>query len=117
MLFAALILFCALCAAAEASEKKAEPVNGGQTYIEAVGRGAAPAGATGIHAKVLARRGAIVDLQRNLLRQAGEAQDAEVHGFIQVVELLGGRWDGEWYTVTGRIHVEKLRVFAEYSPQ
>jgi len=82
-----------------------------QNYIEATGMAVAPKGAQGAQAKALARRGAIVDLQRNLLEFMGGVQvDArttmddfmaedmvrsEAHGVIRNVELLKGEWDGE----------------------
>jgi len=96
-----------------------------QNYIEATGMAVAPKGAQGAQAKALARRGAIVDLQRNLLEFMGGVQvDArttmddfmaedmvrsEVHGVIRNVELLKGEWDGEAYTVTGRIKLAEVR--------
>jgi hypothetical protein len=97
-----------------------------QNYIESTGTAVAPAGTKGAQGKALARRGAIVDLQRNLLEFMGGVQiDArttmddfmasdrvrtEVHGIVQNVELLEGTWDGESYTVSGRIRLPKLRV-------
>ena len=39
---------------------------------------------------------------------------SEVHGLIRNVELLDGKWDGESYTVTGRIRTAGLRVIVEY---
>jgi hypothetical protein len=97
-----------------------------QNYIESTGMAVAPTGTKGAQAKALARRGAIVDLQRNLLEFMGGVQiDArttmddfmasdrvrsEVHGVVQNVELLDGTWDGESYTVSGRIRLPQLRV-------
>lgn len=96
-----------------------------QNYIEATGMAVPPKGSKGAQAKALARRGAIVDLQRNLLEFMGGVQvDArttmddfmaedmvrsEVHGAIRNVELLKGEWDGESYTVTGRIKLAEVR--------
>ncbi|MDR1649488.1 MAG: hypothetical protein LBR71_04440 [Synergistaceae bacterium] len=105
-----------------------------QDYIESTGTAVAPTGTKGAQAKALARRGAEVDLQRNLLEfMAGVQIDArttmddfmandrvrtEVHGIIKNVELLGGEWDGEAYTVSGRIRLTRLRnvVVANISP-
>jgi hypothetical protein len=119
---------------AEAAESKVEKeyglVDRGQNYIEATGMAVAPNGAKGAQGKALARRGAIVDLQRNLLESIGGVQidsrttmndfmaedrvRSEVHGLIQRVELLDGAWDGESYTTTGRIRLADLRVIVEY---
>ena len=95
-------------------------------YIEATGMAVAPAGSKGAQAKALARRGAIVDLQRNLLEfmvgvqvdsrttmndfMADDRVRSEVHGCIKNVELLEGKWDGESYTIEGRIRLPQLRV-------
>jgi hypothetical protein len=116
--------------AAERAEKERGLVDWGQNYIEATGMAVAPEGTKGAQAKALARRGAIVDLQRNLLESVGGVQidsrttmndfmaedrvRSEVHGLIQGVELLDGQWDGEAYTVTGRIRTSSLRVIVEY---
>ncbi|MDR1873861.1 MAG: hypothetical protein LBQ90_02445 [Synergistaceae bacterium] len=97
-----------------------------QNYIESTGMAVAPTGMKGAQAKALARRGAIVDLQRNLLEFMGGVQiDArttmddfmasdrvrqEMHGIIKNVELLEGTWDGESYTVSGRVRLPQLRV-------
>jgi hypothetical protein len=97
-----------------------------QNYIEATGMAVAPKGTAGAQAKALARRGAIVDLQRNLLEFLGGVQvdsrttmddfmasdrvRSEVHGIIRNVELLDGTWDGESYTVSGRVKLPQLLV-------
>lgn len=97
-----------------------------QNYIESEGMAVAPVNVKGAQAKALARRGAIVDLQRNLLEFMGGVQvDArttmdnfmaddrvrtEVSGIIKNVELLEGQWDGESYTIRGRIRIGQLRV-------
>jgi hypothetical protein len=97
-----------------------------QSYIESTGMAVAPTGTKGAQAKALARRGAIVDLQRNLLEFMGGVQidsrttmddfmasdrvRQEIHGVIKNVELLDGTWDGESYTVSGRIRLPHLRV-------
>ena len=105
-----------------------------QNYIEATGMAVAPTGTKGAQAMALARRGAIVDLQRNLLEfLAGVQLDArttmddfmasdrvrsEVSGIIKNIELLEGQWDGESYTITGRIKLPQLRVVvaSNYKP-
>ncbi|MDR1472912.1 MAG: hypothetical protein LBS75_10365 [Synergistaceae bacterium] len=95
-----------------------------RNYIEASGMAVAPEGSGSAQGKALARRGAIVDLQRNLLEFLGGVQvDArttmdnfmaedrvrtEVHGIIRNIELLDGTWDGESYTVTGRVRLPQL---------
>jgi hypothetical protein len=72
-----------------------------QNYIEATGMAVAPNGTKGAQAKALARRGAIVDLQRNLLEfmngvqidsrttmndfMAEDRVRSEVHGLIQII--------------------------------
>jgi hypothetical protein len=97
-----------------------------QNYIESTGMAVAPTGTKGAQAKALARRGAIVDLQRNLLEFMGGVQiDArttmddfmasdrvrqEIGGVIKNVELLEGTWDGESYTISGRIRLPQVRV-------
>ena len=105
-----------------------------QNYIESTGMAVAPKGTEGAQAKALARRGAIVDLQRNLLEfMAGVQIDArttmddfmasdrvrsEVHGIIKNIELLEGQWDGEAYTIAGRIRLPQIRavVASNYKP-
>jgi len=98
----------------------------GKNYIESTGMAVAPKGMSGAQAMALARRGAIVDLQRNLLEflngvqvdsrttmddfMASDRVRTEVSGIIKNVELLEGTWDGEAYTVTGRIKLPELRV-------
>ncbi len=107
------------------TEKEKGLIDWTQNHIEATGMAVAPKNMKGAQAKALARRGAIVDLQRNLLEFMGGVQvDArttmddfmaedrvrsEVHGMIKNVELLKGEWDGEAYTVTGRIKLAEVR--------
>jgi hypothetical protein len=97
-----------------------------QNYIEATGMAVAPTNASGAQAKALARRGAIVDLQRNLLEflngvqvdarttmndfMAEDRVRTEVHGVIRNVEMLDGTWDGESYTISGRVRLPQLLV-------
>ena len=127
--FCVLSVFGEFCVFAEADEKDIDFVYWGQNYIEGTGMAVAPTNARGAQAKVLARRGAIVDLQRNLLESIGGVQvdsrttmndfmaedrvRTEVNGLIQGIQLMDGKWDGEAYTVTGRIRTEGLRVIWE----
>jgi len=128
---AVLLLLSAFGMCVEAAiEKDAALVDWGQTYIEATGMAVAPNNTKGAQAKVLARRGAILDMQRNLLESIGGVQidsrttmndfmasdrvRSEVNGLIQGIQLLDGQWDGESYTVTGRIRTDGLRVIWEY---
>ncbi len=95
-------------------------------YVEATGQAVPPADkANTAQGKLLARRGAIVDLQRNLLEfvqgvkvdaetvmkdfMANDFVKTEVHGSIKRVEITASEWDGEIYTVTGRVKLEELR--------
>ena len=93
-----------------------------QNYVEATGTAVAPKGMTGAQAKAMARRGAMLDLQRNLLEFLNGVQiDAysvigdsdtvrsELHGVIKNVEAIDGTWDGEAYTIRGRVRMEQLR--------
>jgi hypothetical protein len=130
----ALILFLSFCGACRAAEEKPGSVvtqkdknllDWTQSYIESTGVAVAPPGMKGAQAKALAQRGAVVDLQRNLLEfMAGIQIDArttmddfmasdrvrsEVHGIVKNIELLDGTWDGESYTVSGRIRLTPIR--------
>jgi hypothetical protein len=107
-------------------------LNWTQSYVESSGVGVVPKGMKGAQAKAMARRGAIVDLQRNLLEFMGGVQidgrttldnfmaddlvRQEVHGIIQGVEVLGGEWDGESYTVSGRIRLKQIRQVVVTAP-
>jgi len=132
-IFAVAVFICAFCAffaQTEAAERELALVDWGQTYVEATGMAVAPHNTKGAQARALARRGAIVDLQRNLLESIGGVQidsrttmndfmaedrvRSEVHGLIQGVQMLDGKWDGEAYTVTGRIRTDQIRVIWEY---
>ncbi|MBQ7263321.1 MAG: hypothetical protein IJR14_06325, partial [Synergistaceae bacterium] len=97
-----------------------------QNYVEATGMAVAPTGKKGAQAKALARRGAILDLQRNLLEflvgvqidayttmedfMASDKVRSEIHGIIKNVETIHGDWDGEAYTVKGRIRMGQIRM-------
>ena len=71
--------------------------------LEAYGKAHAPAGKTYAQAKALARRGAVLDLQRNLLIKARHSSSEYVSGFIKGIVMTGETWDGTFYTVTGYI--------------
>lgn len=130
--FLALTVFC-VSAYAEidsvdhiVTKKERGLINWINGYVEAIGTGLAPTGTKGAQAKALARRGAILDLQRNLLEfMAGVQIDSgsrmndfmldntvrqELHGVIKNVEVLGGEWDGEEYIVRGRVRNWQIRT-------
>lgn len=108
------------------SHKERGLIDWTNNYIETNGMAIAPQGMTGAQAKAMAKRGAIVDLQRNMLEflagvsvngrttmndyMAEDRVRSEVHGMIQNLELLDGNWDGESYTVNGRIRLPELLV-------
>lgn len=91
--------------------------------IVAFGQGVASG--TGPGAKLLARRAAVVDLQRNLLEHVEgvrieartKMKDFMVHdsvrsvvqGLVRHVEIWQATWDGEIYTVEGGIRLRGLR--------
>ncbi|MBQ7578328.1 MAG: hypothetical protein IJT21_08695 [Synergistaceae bacterium] len=94
-------------------------------YVEATGMAVAPTGTRGAQAKALARRGAMLDLQRNLLEflvgvqidaetrmenfMAEDRVRSELHGIIRNVEAISGEWDGESYVLKGRIKLGQIR--------
>ncbi|MBQ9595155.1 MAG: hypothetical protein IJR35_04780 [Synergistaceae bacterium] len=103
-------------------------------YVEAQGMAVAPPGTHGAQAKAMARRGAMLDLQRNLLEflsgvqvdsetrmenfMAEDRVKSEVHGVIRNVEATSGEWDGEVYTIKGRIKLADVRkVIAHKFPE
>ena len=66
--------------------------------FEASGKGKIPEfSKTHAQAKILARRGAIVDLQRNLLLKTHSGS------IIKGVVITSENWDGKIYTVTGYV--------------
>ena len=101
-------------------------MNWTENYIEATGMAVAPTGKKGGQGKALARRGATLDLQRNLLEfmkgvridgqttmndfMAEDRVRSEISGIIKNVEVMRGEWDGETYTVTGRIKLPPVRA-------
>ena len=114
LLFMIFILTLSYVAVSYAENRVALKTSG---YIEAVGYGVAPSGTSGAWAKLLARRGAIVDLQRNLLQKLHQVQSGagvmlpnRLYGFITGVELLDDEWNGKVYKLRGRVLTEKGRV-------
>ncbi|MBQ4419537.1 MAG: hypothetical protein II870_07875 [Synergistaceae bacterium] len=92
---------------------------GSFNYVEAEGMGKAPnfseletERASGFWAKILARRAAIVDLQRNLLIKAFNINknNNKVSGVVKGVEVLSGEWDGKIYRVKGRALRENFKL-------
>ncbi|HDQ93473.1 MAG TPA: hypothetical protein ENN89_05050 [Synergistetes bacterium] len=96
-------------------------------YIEATGQGLPPTGKENTpQGKLLARRAATVDLQRKLLEfvqgvrvdsrttmtdyMVSDRVRTEVQGVIRRVEILEGSWDGEVYTVVGRVKLQDVRI-------
>ena len=76
--------------------------------FEASGRGKIPAYSENpAQGKILARRGAIVDLQRNLLIKT-KAQpynkSSSSASIIRGIIITSETWDGKIYTVTGYIN-------------
>lgn len=101
-------------------------INWTEDYVEATGQGVPPAGKENTpQGKLLARRAATVDLQRNLLEflqgvrvdskttmndfMASDIVRTEVQGTVRNVEIMEASWDGEIYTVVGRVKMEKVR--------
>ena len=115
------------------TQKEKGLVDWSNNYVEAVGMAVAPTGTKGAQAKALARRGAMVDLQRNLLEfmvgvqidaqttmedfMANDKVRSEIHGIIRNVETLSGEWDGESYVVKGRLKLGQIRqIIAPHIP-
>jgi hypothetical protein len=111
----------------ETNETLMAAINWTEDYIEAKGQGLPPTGKENTaQGKLLARRAATVDLQRNLLEfmqgvrvdsrttmtdyMVSDRVRTEVRGIIKNVEITGGEWDGEVYTVTGRVKMQDVRV-------
>jgi hypothetical protein len=134
IVFIVVFLLCgtvAAFAAPDSAEKEKGLVDLSQEYIESTGMAVAPNGMKGAQARAMARRGAIVDLQRNLLEfikgveidakttmddyMADDRVRSEVNGAIKNVEVLKGEWDGEAYTVTGRLKlIQILEIVKKY---
>jgi len=115
------------------TQKEKGLVDWSNNYVEATGMAVAPTGSKGAQAKALARRGAMVDLQRNLLEfmigvqidaetrmedfMANDKVRSELHGIIRNVETLSGEWDGESYIVKGRLKLGQIRqIIAPHIP-
>jgi hypothetical protein len=139
MMFLFLLTATGFCLAAETNaadkqnsvivEKERGLIDWTQNYIEATGMAVNPTAGKGAQGKALARRGAIVDLQRNLLEfivgvqvdsrttmddfMASDRVRSEVHGMIRNVEIMDGTWDGESYIVSGRIRLPQVLVIVE----
>jgi hypothetical protein len=112
-------------AAPDSVEKEKNIFDLSESYIESTGMAVAPKGKQGAQGRALARRGAIVDLQRNLLEylkgvqidarttmddfMADDRVRSEISGAIKNVELLKGEWDGEAFMVTGRLKLDQIR--------
>ncbi|MBQ9420016.1 MAG: hypothetical protein IJU31_06560 [Synergistaceae bacterium] len=62
-----------------------------------------PAVSSPAQAKVLARRGAIVDLQRNLLLRSRYSHPGNFSGVVKGLVITSESWDGKIYTVKGYI--------------
>ena len=115
------------------TQKEKGLVDWSNNYVEATGMAVAPTGSKGAQAKALARRGAMVDLQRNLLEfmvgvqidaetrmedfMANDKVRSEIHGIIRNVETISGEWDGESYVVKGRLKLGQIRqIVAPHIP-
>ena len=108
------------------TQKEKGLVDWTNNYVEATGMAVAPTGTKGAQAKALARRGAMLDLQRNLLEflvgvqidadtrmenfMAEDRVRSELHGIIRNVEATSGEWDGESYVMKGRIKLGQIRT-------
>ncbi|GEM_PF-1327203 len=118
-----LILFL-FSLAAQAAEEPG--ISWTEDRIAALGQAVAPEDALSPgSAKLLARRGAVMDLQRNLLEfvqgvrvdAKTSMQDFMVHdevrtsveGIIRGVEIWKSSWDGEVYSVWGGFSLKKVR--------
>jgi len=102
-------------------------INWTEDYVEASGSAVPPTTAVNpAQGKLLAKRGAILDLQRNLLETIkgvridsqtlmenfmvkSDIVRSEVEGWVKGVEVVREKWDGEIYTVWGRIYLKKVR--------
>ena len=113
-------------------EKDRNLLNWTQNYIESIGVGIPPDNMKGPQAKAMARRAAIVDLQRNLLEFvkgvqidgrttmenfiANDFVRQSVNGMIKNVQPVEGEWDGESYTMSGRLELPQIRVLLTSAP-
>jgi hypothetical protein len=113
-------------------EKDRNVLNWTHNYIESIGIGIPPRNMSGAQAKAMARRAAVVDLQRNLLEFvkgvridgrttmenfiADDFVNQRVTGMIKNVQLVDGEWDGESYTMSGRLELPQIRVLITSAP-
>lgn len=101
-------------------------INWTENYVEATGQAVPPSGKEGTaQGKLLAKRGAVMDLQRNMLEfikgvkvssetsmenfMASDEVRTSISGYIKNIQVVEANWDGEIYTVRGRIKLEKIR--------
>lgn len=93
--------------------------------VVALGQGVAPTGASDASGRLLARRAAVADLQRNVLEfiegariearttmkdfMASDVIRSSVQGLVRHVEIRSATWDGEVYTVEGFLSLSGLR--------
>ncbi len=75
--------------------------------LTASGVGTAPKGVNRSQARAMARRGAILDLQKNLLRKYHKVKRGPISGFMNHVEISQGEWDGHTYTVKGQLRLSR----------
>lgn len=128
-LFNLLIVLLSLCLkvpACGADELPSSGVFWGQDKIVALGQGIPPDWAKGTGSgKLLAKRAAMVDLQRNLLEfiQGVKVQSTtvmadfmvhdhvvtSVQGAIKGVQIIQSQWDGEIHSLWGTVPMKELR--------
>ncbi len=99
-------------------------------FVEISGQCAMPQGKSGAKGRLLARRGAMTDMQRKFVEylkgalvdsttnvadfEAGSDRvNSEMHGHLQNVAVSAENWDGKIYTVTGRMQLADVQKFLE----
>lgn len=102
-------------------------INWTEGYVEAIGQAVAPKGQERTaQGKLLAKRGAIVDLQRNLLEfisgvnidatsviddfMANDRVKTQVYGVIKNVIVEKADWKKGVYTVIGKVKLPEVRI-------
>ncbi|MDY3868273.1 MAG: hypothetical protein SOZ52_02730 [Pyramidobacter sp.] len=117
------MLFAALLPASAEARGNVNWVNG---YIEATGEGVVPAEKTGTaQGELLAKRGAMVDLQRNMLEiiqgvqvdgttvmkdfEATDRVRTEVRGLVKGIQVTDASFKDGIYSVTGRVPIVEVR--------